>query len=167
MNARIRWALNNAGRTAQREQKTPFWKGFGPKPAWAFGILVCLLLAVSGVPWKAPFKKPPEADHPATVLTPAAPEPSDRARGEGSPAAASPPVDQKLAAATPSAAEMEDDLPEQDRDILENLDFLKELETIRKLVHVVDQDDDAPSPSDASDSVHQPTSLEPRDSSYA
>uniref|UniRef100_A0A832EI85 Zinc-finger domain-containing protein n=1 Tax=Desulfacinum infernum TaxID=35837 RepID=A0A832EI85_9BACT len=167
MTARIRWALNNAGRAARLERKTPFWKGFGPKPAWAFGILVCLLLAVTGAPWKAPFKKTLDPDRPATVLTPATPEPTDRGKNEASPAPASSAADQKLAAATPSAAEFEDDLPEQDREVLENLDFLKELETIRKLVHVVDQDEDAPAPSEASDSAQQPTSMDPRDSSYA
>ncbi len=167
MNARIRWALSNAGRAAHRERKRPFWKGFGPKPAWAFGILVCLVLAVSGVHWKGPFKGTPEADRPPTVLAPQAPELSDRAKSEEARSSASTVSDQKLAAVTPSASEIEADLPEQDREILENLDFLKQLDTIRKLVHVVDQNSDEPSPPDASDSAHQPTSLDPRDSSYA
>lgn len=166
VNARIRWALNNGGRATQGQQKPPFWKAFGLKPAWAFGIAVCLVLGLSGVHWKGPFRKSPEVGRETTVLTPGGSELSHRAQSGTPPAAAPSVADQKLAAA-PSASEAQGDLLEQDREILENLEFLKELDTIRKLVHVVDQDAEAPSPPDASDSAHQPTSLDPRDSSYA
>lgn len=168
MNARIRWALKNNGRSTQPTPRTPFWKGFGPKPAWAFGILLCLVLAVSGVQWKGPFQKAQESSRPVLVITPAGQEASDRVQTEpGSTSTAPPSADEKLAAVTSEASTPEEDLPEQDREILENLDFLKEMDTIKKLVNAVDQDGSPTDSSGPSDADRQPMSLDPRDSSYA
>lgn len=152
LNARIRWAIHNAGRAARPERKIPFWKGFGPKPAWAFGMLLCLVLAVGGVQWKGAIRNPWETDRPASVQVPGEPVPSP---------------DPQLATVMSPASDPEDGLPEPDREILENFDFLKEMETIRKLVQAVDQDDDESGSPDASDSARPPMSLEPRGTSHA
>ncbi len=169
MNARIRWALKNNGRPTQPTPRTPFWKGFGPKPAWAFGILLCLVLAVSGVQWKGPFQKAQESSRPVPVMIPAAQEASDRAQTEPGSAstAAAPSSDEKLVAVMFEAPSPEEDLPEQDREILENLDFLKEMDTIKKLVNAVDQDGSPTESSGPSDADRQPMSLDPRNPSYA
>ncbi len=169
LHARIRWALNNAGRAAKVGRSTPFWKGFGPKPAWAFGMLLCFILAFSGVHWKGAVKNTLETGPSTLVLMPADQEPTAGVKREPVPVPAAGPSspEEKTAAPLSQTIVPEEDLPEQDLEVLENLDFLKELDTIRKVVHVVDQDDDAPAPSDASDSARQPMSLDPRDASYA
>jgi len=130
MRARLHWTLNNADRASRLKEKIPVRYRFLFRPAWAAGILLGLVLAVGGVPWKQAFFTPPmDADNTA-----------------------------------PTSTAM---VPAQDQEVLENLDFLKDLDTIRKLVHVVDQNDNEGTPSDNADTPQSPVSSDLGTESYA
>lgn len=127
MRARVRWALNNAGRASPSAKAPSLWRRFGLRPAWALGLVLSAVVLVGGLSWKGLPRKTADMD--------TAPAPT--------------------AVAT------------QDQEVVENLEFLKDLDTIRKLVTVIDQQDQDASPADTPDAAPAPVSSHLEKESYA
>ncbi|ROQ93176.1 anti-sigma factor family protein [Desulfosoma caldarium] len=127
MKARVRWALNNAGRASPSTKALSLWRRFGLRPAWALGLVLSAAVMVAGLSWKGLPRKTAEMN--------TAPAPT--------------------AVAT------------QDQEVVENLEFLKDLETIRKLVTVVDQPDQDPASTEAPNTAPAPVSSHLGKETYA
>ncbi|MGQ9483633.1 MAG: anti-sigma factor family protein [Desulfosoma sp.] len=127
MRARVRWALNNDGRTFASFKAPSLWHSFAFKPAWATGLILSAVVMVGGLTW---------------IGLPSRMADTDTASG-------------------PTV------VADQDQEVMENLEFLKELDTVRKLVTVIDQQDQEVPSAEILDNAPAPVSSQLEKEAYA
>lgn len=127
MRARVRWGLNNGGRTSAPSKTPSLRHRFGSKPAWAMALVLSAVVIVGGFSWMGLLSRMADTD-----------------------TASGPTV-----------------VADQDQEVVENLEFLKELDTVRKLVTAIDQQDQEVPPAEIPDNAPAPVSSQLEKEAYA